>query len=194
MSGGLCLQAATHRVLTSGKHLFELEHSLCGINTIRTSRHATGPTGRGHAGPARRGNAPRSTCAGLRARPAALRSHACAGRHRDHGAQYQQGAKAQQARNGTCGSNVGWSLSAAELLRASRTRCATIRPKTTALLPSSTPWRTHHGQELLSRIRFIITDFAVHVSAHATEPNEPAKNTRPFPCARDRMHATHEPD
>ena len=28
MSGGLRLQAATHRVLTSGKHLFELEHSL----------------------------------------------------------------------------------------------------------------------------------------------------------------------
>ena len=47
---------------------------------------------------------------------------------------------------------------------------------------------------LLLRIKVVIMDLAVHVSAHATEPNEPAKNTLPFPCARDRMHATHEPD
>jgi hypothetical protein len=102
--------------------------------------------------------------------------------------------KSAGAGNGAGGLTLGCISSAAGLLRASRTRCACINPKMDALPPSSTPRSTYHGQELLSRIRFIITDFAVHVSAHATEPNEPAKNTRPFPCARDRMHATHEPD
>ena len=164
------------------------------IRQIPVSRHADRPTGRGHAGSARRGSAPRSTCAGLRARPAALRSHTCAGRHRDRGAKHAQGIQPSEAGNGASGLTSGCTSSAAGLLRASRTRCTCINPKMDALPPSSTPRSTYHGQELFSRIRFIITDFAVHVSANAIEPNEPAENTLPFPCARNRIHATHEPD
>ena len=63
-----------------------------------------------------------------------------------------------------------------------------------ALPPTPTARSAYHGQEVLSRIKFIIMDFAVHVSADILEPNEPAKNTLPFPCARNRMHATPEPD
>ena len=58
----------------------------------------------------------------------------------------------------------------------------------------SSPRSACLNQVLLLRIKVVIMDLAVHVSAHATEPNEPAKNTLPFPCARNRMHATPEPD
>ena len=75
-----------------------------------------------------------------------------------------------------------------------KARCVATGPKTAALPPSSTPWRAHHGQELLSRIKFIIKNFAVHVSTSALEPDEPAHNILPFPRTRTRMHATHEPE
>ena len=63
------------------------------IRQIPVSRHANRPTGCGRAGSARRGSAPRSACAGLRVRPAALRSHTCAGRHRDRGVQHAKGVQ-----------------------------------------------------------------------------------------------------
>ena len=58
----------------------------------------------------------------------------------------------------------------------------------------SSPRSACLSQVLLLRIKVVIMDLAVHVSANAIEPNEPAENTLPFPCARNRMHATHEPD
>ena len=99
-----------------------------------------------------------------------------------------------EAGNGACGLTLDCTSSAAGLLRASRTRCASIGSKVVALPPSSTPRSTYHGQELSIRIKFIIMDFAVHVSADMLEPNEHAHNIPRITRTRPHPHETNEPE
>ena len=89
---------------------------------------------------------------------------------------------------------MGSTSSAAGLLRASRTRCASIGLKMGALPPTSTPRSAYHSQVLLLRIKIVIMDLALHVSASNLERDEHIYDSPHITLARSRPRETHEPD